>query len=107
MQPANEGSSSVSSDSNGSGVRTSTAGLTRALMVSSPLPAPSVRLPAHSSFSRPPQRVISKQSRDSSQTATSLVFDADVLGLSRGRKPVIYLFPPSNLPSVTVELLLT
>ena len=108
MQPANEGSSSVSPDSNGSGVRTTTAGLFRALTVSSPLPVPSVRLPARS-FSRlgPPQRVISEQSRNSLHTAASLVYDADVLWPERGRKPVIYLFPPFVLPSVTVELLLT
>ena len=107
MQPANEGSSSVSPDSNGSGVRTTTAGLLRALAVSSPPPAPSVRPPARA-ISRlgPPQRVISEQSPDSLQTAASLVIDADVLR-TRGRKPVIYLFPPSDLPSVTVELLLT
>jgi len=107
MQPANECILPVLPDYKESGVGASTVGALQALAVSSPFPAPSVRLPTRPSSSRPPQRGIPKQSRDAPRTAASLVLDADDWRMERGRKPVIYLFPPYILPSVAVELLLT
>jgi len=107
MQPENEYSSPVLPAYKKSGVRASIFGLLQALRPSSPFPTPSVRLPTRSSFSRPPQRaIIPEQSCDAPRTYASLAFDGGPLTL-RGGKPVIYLFPPYILPSVTVELLLT
>jgi hypothetical protein len=77
------------------------------IIISLPIPAPSVPLPTRSS---PPQRVIPEQSRDAPQTATSLAFDADILELkSKQETPDIFIptGPPSILPRVTVESLLT
>ena len=102
MQPSNE---CCSPDYQESGTGTSTVGPLQALTVSSPFLAPSVRLPTHSSWSRSPQRVIPEQTRDAPWTAAPLVLDGNLVRL-RGGKPVMYLFPPYTLPSVTVELLL-
>ena len=104
--PAGYGAPILPADKD-SGIRAGPVDLLKALTVSLPIPAPSVPLPIRSSPSRPLQSVISEQSRDAPQTATSLVYDTDVLELSRSRNSVIYLFPPSFLPRVTVELLLT
>jgi len=104
MQPANEWSSPVLPV-----VGASTVGRRlQALALSSPIPAPSVPPPppTRSSWARPPGRVIPEQSRDVPQTAASLPSDADFWNMPV-RKPIIYSFPLSILPSVTVELLLT
>ncbi len=74
--------------------------------VASPVPmfnnmSPSTR----PSSSRPPRRLIPEQPREAPQTRAFPLSGPD-LDFS-ARKPVIYLFPPSILPNVTVELLLT
>jgi len=106
MRPAYECSSPVLPDYKESR-RASIVGPLQALTPSSPLPTPSLRLLTRSSLSRPPQgAIVPEQSRDAPRTYSALAFDGGPLSL-RGGKPVIYLFPPYTLPSVTVELLLT
>jgi len=109
MQPKTEWGLPLSDyDYRASGVEASTVGGLQALTLSSPISAPSVPPPppTRSSWARPPGGAIPEQSRDAPQTAAPLPSDPDFWNMPV-RKPVIYLFPPSILPSVTVELLLT
>ena len=75
--------------------------------VASPVPAPPNMPPStRPSSSRPPRRPIPQHPREAPQTPAFLLSGGEIQRAS-GRKPVIYLFPPSILPDVTVELLLT
>jgi hypothetical protein len=70
------------------------------LALSSSIPPPSVRPPIAPYSRRRPQRYRPGQSDYATQMIPSVPEEAP-------RKPVIYLYPPSNLADVTVELLLT
>ena len=75
--------------------------------VASPVHAPTNMPPStRPSSSRPPRRLIPEHAREAPQTPPFLLSGGEFRHVS-GRKPVIYLFPPSILPNVTVELLLT
>jgi hypothetical protein len=78
-----------------------------ALASSPPLPPPSLPTPTNRYSLRRPQSVFLEQSNKTMLTALSRQSMSNTSSRSAPRKPVIYLYPPSSLPDVTIELQLT
>lgn len=102
MQTSDESSSPILPDYKESRARPGAIG--PALASPSPLSPPSLPPPT---TVRTPQSVFLKQSSETMLTAPYRQSMPNTCSPSAPRKPVIYLYPPSSLPDVTIELQLT
>lgn len=100
MRSSDECSSPILPDYQKAPVESDTGRLSRAL--SSPISPPIARPPIGPNSGRRPQRYRSGQSDYATQTVAPIPNE-----MLAPRKPIIYLYPPSSLTDITVELSLT